>query len=442
MLCARTQIASVIVCLAAVISQGLSAWGSVHLVHQHKIARRYLQWLNILLVTGALVILVKAIDMVSGAAQMVDELSVVIYVLIALGSFLVIVSMLDCLGAWHDELTLVKCIADWFMYLVLLLLVAAGAFCVLGSQAIIESWVETQQLFSVSTDGASTGSTKLLEFQGYTGATTVDEAKANLEEECEIMGLITLGVSWMLVVGLISEWELQKYYGVGCCTRKRPDVKNRKRVQTVLGVCRCMHPSTWGQSARQFWVKNAALIGSVLCFAILAVVAIAVATAFAVPDPDLQAVEGGTARIELVLEQSISTIPDDTRARVDFRESLSMEVATSLAIDVDAVVTMEIRPYDETRRAMQTNSTSSWQEETRSLIAVTLYILPSALNVSSTTNLADQMLRYFEEQLYTAEVYPILSLLLSLEYTIVDELVVGYGSIQFDTSMAQARGED
>eukprot|EP01052_Picozoa_sp_SAG31_P067273 SAG31_NODE_26062_length_449_cov_0.882857_1_plen_54_part_01 len=47
------QIAIIVSCAAAVLSQGLNMWGSVHHVHAHKIARRYLQWLNPLLVLMA-----------------------------------------------------------------------------------------------------------------------------------------------------------------------------------------------------------------------------------------------------------------------------------------------------------------------------------------------------------------------------------------------------
>eukprot|EP01051_Picozoa_sp_SAG22_P017719 SAG22_NODE_2802_length_2199_cov_1.524286_2_plen_191_part_00 len=67
----RNQIAVVVLCLAAILSQALGGWGSVHLVHQHKIARRYLQSLNILLAFAAIFLIVTSVKMVSSAGSMV-----------------------------------------------------------------------------------------------------------------------------------------------------------------------------------------------------------------------------------------------------------------------------------------------------------------------------------------------------------------------------------
>eukprot|EP01052_Picozoa_sp_SAG31_P085404 SAG31_NODE_45879_length_257_cov_0.563291_1_plen_61_part_01 len=52
------------------------------------------------------------------------------------------------------------------------------------------------------------GSSKLLEFQGYTAAPTLDEAATSLEESCEVIGAIVVAVTFLLLIRLVCDCEL------------------------------------------------------------------------------------------------------------------------------------------------------------------------------------------------------------------------------------------
>eukprot|EP01051_Picozoa_sp_SAG22_P017721 SAG22_NODE_2802_length_2199_cov_1.524286_4_plen_330_part_01 len=323
----------------------------------------------------------------------------------------------------------------------------------LAAQNVIARWVEDQQEDPTHADG----SVELLEFQGYyAGAVSVDQAVTWFEEDCEVIGLAALATVWILLVGLLSEWELKHYLGlntharVGCSSKHTgsdKDLANNKSGR----CCGCLHPASWSAGCRQCWVKHAACSGNILCLVVLAVVAAAVATAFAVPDPDLLSIGGGTAQIKLVIRQNIEEIPADTQLRIDFRTSLNNEISRALSIPADAVVTMEIGVVTtaaDSRRQMSTDTTdaavspnddSSWGAESDgmmesvpesesapsinlNLTTVTIYILPSVLNESSTTKYADEVIRlHADGRLLDELAYPIISRVAAVDYVVIDE---------------------